>query len=182
MQVIPGQMMFATGSLVCASIGSFHDMRERRIPNLVTGPAIVFGLVAHLVWGGWGALGNATLAGLIAGGSFFLFFVAGGMGAGDVKLMAAVGCWVGLSPLRLVLLSTVIAGGLFALGVSIYKGRLREILRNTCSIVLHHQQQGLRVHPELNLSNSGTLRLPYALPIMAGCLFSLCTLAWEAWS
>jgi prepilin peptidase CpaA len=68
----------------------------------------------------------------------------------------------------------------FALAVSIYNGRLRETLRNVVNLLQHHGRQGLKPHPDLNLSNARTLRLPFALPIAAGCLYTLCTLAWEA--
>jgi len=178
MYALPQQLMFTGGSLLCASIGSVHDVRERRIPNAVTGPAILAGLMLHTISGGWAGLGDSALAGLIAGGIFLLFFLAGGMGAGDVKLMAAVGCFAGLAPLRMVVISTVIAGALFALAVGIYNGRLRETLRNVGALLVHHGQQGLKPHPDLNLTNTHTLRLPFALPIAAGCLFTLCTLAW----
>ena len=167
------------GSLLCAGIGSFHDVRERRIPNLLTGPAIVAGLLLHLAVGGWAQMGSSALAGLIAGSIFLIFFLAGGMGAGDVKLMAAVGCIAGLSPLRLVMVSTVIFGGVFALVLAVYRGRLRQTLGNVIALMAHHRRQGLTPHPELNLANTATLRLPFALPIAAGCLLTVCTLAWE---
>jgi len=165
---------------MCAGIGSFHDVRERRIPNSVTGPAILAALTLHMICGGWAAVGDSTLAGIIAGSIFLLFYLAGGMGAGDVKLMTAIGCFVGLSPLRLIVISTVVAGAVFAVAVGICNGRLRETLHNVGSLLVHHGQQGLTPHPDLNLANTRTLRLPFALPIAAGCLFALCTLAWEA--
>ena len=180
MDVFEQQLMFTGGSLLCAVIGSVTDVRERRIPNRVTGPAIAAGLLLHLTAGGWRGLGDSAFAGLIAGGVFMIFFLAGGMGAGDVKLMTAVGCIAVTSPLLLLAISTAIAGGIFALAVSIRHGRLREMLRNTAVVLAHHGRWGLKPHPELNLDNPRTLRLPFALPIAAGCLVTLCTLAWEA--
>jgi prepilin peptidase CpaA len=179
MDSLQQQLMFTGGSLLCAGIASVSDVRERRIPNRVTGPAIAAGLVLHLVVGGWHGLGDSALAGLIGGGMFLIFFLAGGMGAGDVKLMAAVECIAGMSPLLLLAISTAIAGGVFALAVSIQRGRLREMLRNSGTVLAHHGRWGLRPHPELNLANPRALRLPFALPIAAGCLVTLCTLAWE---
>jgi prepilin peptidase CpaA len=174
------QLMFTGGSLLCAGIGSVMDVRERRIPNLVTGPAIIAGLMLHAIYGGWHGLGDSALAGLIAGGIFLIFFLAGGMGAGDVKLMTAVGCIAGLSALPVVMIATALAGGVFALAISIHHGRLRETLCNVAALLQHHGRQGLKPHPDLNLNNERTLRLPFALPIAAGCLIALCTLAWEA--
>jgi prepilin peptidase CpaA len=180
MVVLEQQLMFTGGSLLCASIGSVTDVRQRRIPNLITGPAMVAGLMLHTLYGGWRGLGDATLAGLIAGGIFLIFFLAGGMGAGDVKLMTAVGCIAGLSPLCMVLISTALAGGVLALAVSVYHGRLRATLVNVVVLLQHHGRLGLKPHPDLNLGNERTLRLPFAMPIAAGCLITLCILAWEA--
>jgi len=77
-------------------------------------------------------------------------------------------------------IATAIAGGVFALAIGIYNRRLGETLRNTVALLQHHGRHGLAPHPELTLDNTRTLRLPFALPIAAGCLFTLCTLAWEA--
>jgi prepilin peptidase CpaA len=174
------QLMFLGGSLLCAGLGAVSDVRERRIPNRITGPAIAAGLMLHAICGGWRGLGDSALAGLIAGGIFLIFFLAGGMGAGDVKLMTAVGCIAGLSALPLVVISTAIAGGVFALAIGIYHQRLGETLRNAVVLLRHHGRNGLAPHPELTLSNARTLRLPFALPIAAGCLFTLCLLVLEA--
>ena len=167
------------GSLLCAGIGSYHDVRERRIPNTLTGPAMVAGLLLHLWVGGWAQMGASALAGLIAGGIFLVLYLAGGMGAGDVKLMTAVGCLAGLSSLRLVMVATVLSGGVFALALALYRGRLRQTVRNVFALIAHHRRSGLTPHPELNLGNTATLRLPFALPIAAGCLVTVCALAWE---
>jgi prepilin peptidase CpaA len=180
MDALHQQVMFTAGSLLCAGVGSVHDVRERRIPNWLTGPAIVAGLALHGLVGGWHGLGDSALAGLIAGAVFLLFCIVGGMGAGDVKLMAAVGCIAGLSPLPMVLVSVAIAGAVFAVAVSARRGRLRETLRNVGALLSHHGIHGLKPHPDLNLSNTRTLRLPFALPVAAGCLFTVCALMWEA--
>jgi prepilin peptidase CpaA len=180
MQAVAQELMFTGCSLVCAGIGSVHDVRERRIPNFVTAPAVGIGLTLHWMAGGWVGLGGSALAGAIAGGLFLVLYLAGGMGAGDVKLMAAVGCLVGLAPLQLVMVWTAIAGGLFGLALAVYSGRLRETLRNVVELLQHHQSRGLRPHSELNVANAGALRIPFALPIAAGCLVAICTLAWEA--
>jgi prepilin peptidase CpaA len=180
MDALEQQKMLTATALLCAGFASVLDVRERRIPNWLTGPAILAGLALHSFASGWSGLADSALAGLIAGGIFLIFFLAGGMGAGDVKLMTAVGCITGLSPLHLVLIATAIAGGMFAIVVSVAHGRLRETLRGVAALLLHHGRRGFTPHPDLNLANTHTLRLPFALPITAGCLFALCVLAWEA--
>jgi prepilin peptidase CpaA len=165
-------LLFAALALGCAAVASFYDVRERRIPNRLTGSCLLAGLLLHL------GLGSAAIASIAAGGLFLVFFLAGGMGAGDVKLMAAIGAIAGLAPLQLLILATVLAGGLFALGLAGYHGRLRQTLVNVAALLVHHGREGIRPHPEMNLTNERTLRLPFALPIAAGCLVTFCTLAW----
>ena len=115
----------------------------------------------------------AAAAGLIAGAIFLLFFLAGGMGGGDVKLMAAVACLAGTRSVAELLAATAIMGGVFALLLAAYRGRLRETFRNLRSLLTHHRQEGLKPHPELNVTNTYSLRLPYALAIAAGCSITL---------
>ena len=79
-----------------ATIGAVHDVRTRRIPNSLTLPGIVFGLLLHLLLGGWRQLGASVWAGIVCGLVFLAFYLAGGMGGGDVKLLAGVGAWTGL--------------------------------------------------------------------------------------
>ncbi len=167
---ISTQTIYMEAALACASIASMYDLRTRRIPNKLTLPAILFGLALHLYRGGPAEMGWSALAGLIAGGVFLLFFLAGGMGAGDVKLMTAVGCLVGTGNIKEVLLATVIIGAVMGIALAIYRGQFRQTLLNVTTLVQHHRAEGLAEHPELNVRNPSSLRLPYALPIAAGCL------------
>jgi prepilin peptidase CpaA len=171
-------MIYATAALACALIGSTCDVRMRRIPNLLTGPAILAGLLLHGLLGGWFQLGSAAAAGLLGGGVFALFYLAGGMGAGDVKLMAAIGCLLGLAPLPLVLLVTAFSGAAFGLVVAVHRQQLCQTLKNVGTILAHHGQEGLTPHPELNVNNAHTLRLPFAIPIAAGCCAATVSALW----
>jgi prepilin peptidase CpaA len=92
--------------------------------------------------------------------------------------MAAVSAIVGPAGLQLLILATVLAGALFAIALAGYHGKLGKTLSNVGALLVHHGQRGLRPHPELNLSNRQTLRLPFALPVAAGCLVALTAIAW----
>jgi prepilin peptidase CpaA len=63
-------------------------------------------------------------------------------------------------------------GALMGVALALYRGRLRETVFNVITLVQHHGAEGLAAHPELNVRNVATLRLPYALPIAAGCLLT----------
>jgi prepilin peptidase CpaA len=170
---LPTEFAFAAGALLCATISAAYDVRCRRIPNFITLPAIVFGLLLHAVFGGWRQMVTAAAGGLICGLIFFVFYLAGGMGAGDVKLMTATGCIAGLPHIGHLLISTAVAGGVMAIGLALYRGQLVATWRNMYALAVHHTIMGLTPHPQFNLSNDRTLRLPYALAIATGCCLSL---------
>ena len=120
----------ATAS-VCALAGSVFDVKSRRIPNFITMPAFLFGLALHLALGGWKQLLNAFAAGLICGLIFLVFYIAGGMGAGDVKLIMAVGCIAGLSHVAYLLVLTAICGGAMAVIYALMRGESFEAFMQT---------------------------------------------------
>ncbi len=167
------EIAYAACSTLCAIVGAVYDIATRRIPNAFTLPAIVFGLLLHLSFDGWRQLATATIAGLVCGFMFLLFYLAGGMGGGDVKLIAAVGCCAGLSLTASLLVFTSFAGGIMAVGLAIARGRLKETMLNLYTLAHHHGTVGLLPHPEFNIGNARTLRLPYGLAIAAGSALSL---------
>ena len=167
--------VYGLASFVCAGIGAVYDVRTRRIPNWLTGWGILAGLLLHLGLGGWRSLSGAAVGGLLAGAILLLFYLAGGMGAGDVKLITAVCCLAGLSAVAGILLGTALLGGLFAVVLALLRHRLQDTFTNMGRLLVYHGSAGLRPHPDLNLSNPGTLRLPYGLAIAAGAGSSLCS-------
>ena len=166
---------FVALALLCATWASVHDVRERRIPNRLTGPAVVLALTLHFALSGWSSVAMATLAGILAGGAMLVFFLAGGMGAGDVKLMAALGWFVGMHSVGTVLVATALCGAACAVFLAMRRGMLRQTLRNTCVLVDHHGTHGLVAHPERNVQSPYQLRMPFAVPMAMGCLIALCT-------
>ncbi len=165
---------FSAVAFGCATIACYHDIRARRIPNRLTAPAALTALLGHFALGGWAALGTAASAGLAAGFAMVLFFLAGGMGAGDVKLVASVACFTGLAPLPTFLLATAIAGALCALALAWHRGLLQRTFANAFRLADHHFRHGLTPDPEHNVRTNSGLRMPFAVPIAAGVL---CTLA-----
>jgi prepilin peptidase CpaA len=168
------EFAFPAGSLLCATLSAVYDVRSRRNPNFITLPAIAFGLLLHAIFGGWRQLATAAAGGLICGLIFLVFYLAGGMGAGDVKLITATGCIAGLSLIGHLLILTALAGGVMAIGLALYRRQLVETWHNMHALTVHHRIMGLTPHPQFNISNERTLRLPYALAIAAGSGLSLC--------
>jgi prepilin peptidase CpaA len=165
---LPTVAVLSTGAAACVT-----DFRSRRIPNVLTFGASAAAIVFFGVANGWAGVGW-SLAGWAVGCALFLpWFLLGGMGAGDVKLLAALGAWVGPTTAIWVALYAGIAGGVFALGVSLYGGYLGRMLRNVWGLLMFWRVMGVQPHPELTLRTGKGPRLPYAFPITAGAVVGL---------
>jgi len=147
------------------------DVRGRRIPNWLTYSGLITALVVRTGLAGWTGLKGGLLGLLLAGGIFYLFFLLGGMGGGDVKLVAAVGAWAGTAQIGSILIVSAIAGGILAVGYMVVFRQMRQTLLNTVELVRHHMTSGLQPHPVINVQQSNTLRLPYGLAVAMGTLF-----------
>lgn len=96
-------------------VAAITDLQSRRIPNLLTIPLFLTGLVAGFAWnGGWGVLESLLAAALLMTPYLLLFLFAGG-GAGDAKLMAGIGAWLGLVNGMAALLAVALTGVLLAI-------------------------------------------------------------------
>src|SRR5258708_12889059 len=164
-QIIPA---LAVSVAVCAAVS---DVRERRIANVLAFPAVVGGVLLQGMLHGWRGLLLGAGGGLLFGGIFLLFYLVRAMGAGDVKLAAALGCIVGSSATLRVMFATALAGGALAIFFMVLSGRIVDTLRNTLWVAGFHLQHGLQTHPVVNLDNPVALRMPYGLAFAAGTLF-----------
>jgi len=156
--------------LTLLSVAAFTDLRERRIPNWVTIPGLLAGLVlGAALEGGFpvAALSGAVLALLVA----FPVFALGGLGAGDVKLFAAVGAFVSAGGLLSVLIYGGIAGGVLALGNAFRRGELLGMLVNTKNLLLYGLTRG-RHGVRIDLQSSGSHSVPYGVAIAAGAVMA----------
>ena len=111
-----------TLTLVAVGIAMVTDLRSRRIPNLLTFPAMLVGILLRTTFQGWEGLG-LSLCGLVGGPLLLLLLHTGrGLGMGDIKLAAAVGAILG-PPLTLVaMLLTALAGGVLAIASQLRPG------------------------------------------------------------
>lgn len=149
--------------LVVSAIAVVTDLRQRRIFNVLTMPAMVAGLVLNTVSNGIGGLGWA-FAGLLLGAALFFVPVAlGGMGAGDLKLLAALGAIGGPGFVFWCAIYASIAGGAFALVAVLKRRQLMPILYSS-ALALSTQQM-----PRA----TSNMRLPYAVPIALGAAAAL---------
>jgi prepilin peptidase CpaA len=159
-------------TLAVLAVATFTDLRSRRIPNWLVFPFLLAGFVVSGALHGWAGIGH-SLAGMALGALLFGVLCAlGGMGMGDVKLVAAIGAWIGSAQLLIALVLTAMAGGVMAICWAVAGGFLGELFRGTGQLLLGFGKRGLRPHPELVLSNPLTRKMPYAPAIAIGTLFS----------
>jgi prepilin peptidase CpaA len=108
---------------------AWTDLQTRRIPNCLTFGGAGAGLGYHLGYYGWPGLAG-SLAGLVLGLSLLLLpYLKGGLGAGDVKALAALGAWLGVMRTFYLFIYMGLAGGLLILAVLWWRGLLRVYLR-----------------------------------------------------
>lgn len=157
-------------AVAVALAAAISDGRSRRIPNLLTYPAMVAGLLLQGAMHGWRGLLQGVGGGVLFGGVFMLFYLVRAMGAGDVKLAAALGCILGPSASFQVMFMTGLAGGALAIIFMVFSGRIIQTLRNTLSVAGFHALHGLRTHPTVNLDNPAAVSMPYGLAFAAGTL------------
>ncbi len=147
------------------------DLRTRTVPNVLVACGAVAGVAAN-VWsfGAAGAAGSVT--GAVVGMAVFLpFFLLRGMGAGDVKLMGALGACLGTVAVLQTALIAALAGAVLAILAALRSGLLGRTLANTGRLLGSWLTRGPRRSAELSLDNPQALKIPYALPIAAGALF-----------
>ena len=160
-------------AIVFAAVACATDLRNSRIPNALTFGSLALALIVHglLPQGlGWGH----ALLGILAGGAiFFPFFALGGMGAGDVKLMAALGAWLGWQPALFIAMYGAAAGGVLAIVVALASGYLRQAFANLGRLLMHWRIVGVEPLPDLTLEHARGPRLAYAVPIFIGLLVTL---------
>ncbi len=148
-------------------VATVMDLRSRRIPNWLVLPFLAAGVVV-LTWRyGWHGL-EQSLAGAALGLlTFGVLFWMGGMGAGDVKLFAAIGAWIGPGQLFLALVLTGLAGGVMVLGWAAWGGFLKDLFAGTGDLIF-----GGKKREGMTLSNPLRRKLPYAPAIAIGTLIS----------
>lgn len=159
--------------VLIALAGCAYDLRTRRIPNAITFGAALLAFVHAFATSGGSGLG-LSIAGWAIGCALFLpLFIVRGLGAGDVKFLAALGAWFGPADLFTVIYYTAIAGGVMALVVVLRSGYLKSALANVWLLLCHWRITGFTAHAEISLDNPRAPRLPYGIAIAAGALTTI---------
>jgi prepilin peptidase CpaA len=155
---------------------AIYDVRYRRIPNWISVSGTLVGLLLNgfLYHGAPGLI--FSLKGLLMGfGVYFLLYVLHAMGAGDVKLMAAVGSLVGWQDWFGIFLITAILGGIMAMLLSLARGRVKTTFWNVGFILgeMGHGRAAYMTREELDVKSPKSVGLPHGAVIAVGTIFFL---------
>jgi len=159
-------------TLIAVAIAAVTDMHRRIIPNWLVLPFLLAGITASAWMGGWHGVGQ-SMEGLGLGLLLFgVMFWMGGMGAGDVKLAAAIGAWIGPSQLFFALFVAALAGGFMVVGWAIVAGFLPDLLKGAGNLVFGRRKGDSNPDEKLDLSHPKARKMPYAPAIALGTLIS----------
>jgi prepilin peptidase CpaA len=157
-------------ALIVAGIAAGIDVKSRRIPNWLTIPGFFMGLTVNQILYGWNGL-KWGLAGALAMLAVLLPIVLlRGLGAGDWKLMGALGATLGLRNVIYVFLTAIMIAGLMAVVQMIWQRRVAETLSNMWELLRGFFVYGLKPHPEIQLGNARASHLPFGVAAAAATL------------
>ncbi|MBA3037342.1 MAG: prepilin peptidase [Desulfobacterium sp.] len=167
-----GQSILIYILIIVLIIAAVWDLFFHKIPNWLTFPAAAVSVIYHTGLNGWSAF-FFSLEGICLGVAILLpFYLLGGMGAGDVKLLGTVGGFVGPLGVLFAFLFTALAGGIYAIIVLAVNGCLKESTLRFKTILTTFLLTGkfIYIPPP---AKEQKLRLLYGIPIAVGTLLAM---------
>jgi prepilin peptidase CpaA len=166
--------------LLIVGIAAIYDLRYRRIPNWLVLTGLVLGLGANTLLFAWAGLQRSLLGLGLAFLVYFPLYLLRGMGAGDVKLMAAVGSIVGWADWIGIFVLTAIVGGVLAVALLAARSQLRRGFSNVGYLVV--QLLSFRLpyarKEELDVKSEKSVKLAHGVTIAWGSVLFLVA-AWK---
>jgi prepilin peptidase CpaA len=157
------EIFISAGALGVAGWAGWIDWRTRRIPNWLTIPGLLIGLGLSAWFGRWpGAKASLEGAG-ISLAVLLPFVLMEGLGAGDWKLMGALGAFLGPNRTIVILLGTVLIAGMMSLVEIIRQRRVRETLSNLWVLFVAYSTFHVANVRGVSLDNPGLLKIPFGV-------------------
>jgi prepilin peptidase CpaA len=158
---------------VIAVIAGVTDWRSRRIPNWLTMPGFLLGVLTNTLVGGWAGTKDSLLGAGLGLGLLLPFVVIRVLGAGDWKLVGALGAFLGPHPLMVVLIVTILVNGVMALAMIVWKKRVAETARNFMRMLAAFATMHLPGR-DLTLDNPDAVKVPFGIAVaVAMVLYTL---------
>ncbi len=172
-----GQMIWPF-TLTLTFWAGWIDWRTRRLPNWLTVSGILVGIAVRSWISGWQGAAGALEGALLALVLLLPLVYLRALGAGDWKLMGAVGALLGPKMFLFVLVASIFVSGLMAAAMMVQSKRVKATFRNLAALFRGFVSFGLRKHPEISLDNPALLKLPFGVAAAAGTLMCFCAARW----
>jgi prepilin peptidase CpaA len=157
------EVVISAGALGLASWAGWLDWRLRKIPNWLTVPALLVGLVVSSALWRWPGL-KASLEGAgICLGVLLPVVLVRGLGAGDWKLMGALGSFLGPQRAIVILLGTVLIAGLMSVVEIVRQRKVQETFRNLVTLFVAYSTFRVNNVRAISLDNPGLLKIPFGV-------------------
>jgi prepilin peptidase CpaA len=158
---------------VLSAIAGYTDWRFRRIPNWLTIPGLVLGAAANTLVRGWPGTEDSLLGAGLGLALLLPFVIIRALGAGDWKLIGALGAFLGPRQLVLVLIVTILVNGAMAVIMIVWRRRVKQTARNFLQMlaaIATFQLPGR----ELTLDNPDAVKVPFGVAVaIAMILYAL---------
>jgi prepilin peptidase CpaA len=167
-------LVFQVLMLLMVCLAAIYDIRFRRIPNWLVLSGLLLGLGLNVFLSEWQGLRLSLLGLGLASLIYFPLYLLRGMGAGDVKLMMALGSMVGWANWLGIFVITSILGGVVAMLLLVSRGKLRTALVNVQFLLQNLLSfRAPYAREELDLASPKSMKLPHGVVIAAGTLLFL---------
>lgn len=159
-------------AILASLVAVFYDVRHRIIPNWLTLPMWVGGLAWSALSAGGLALGDALLASVILAAPYVWLYVVAGGGAGDAKMMGALGAWMGMVNGLVLLMAVSLSAIVIGVLISLHRRRVKEVASNLSAATQNLLWSPLNflTHRPIEQVSSGSSRqkMPYGIVISTG--------------
>lgn len=151
---------------------AYIDGKQLKVPNWLTYPMFFAGLIYGAVTGGWAGFGESLIGAAVGLACLLPLYAVGGMGAGDVKLMAGMGAFVGATVTFYAFVVTVVVGAVMALAMALWAGKFQHHLGQFFMIWFEWTTiRDPRQLAAIAAERKPTMRLlPYGIPICIGSI------------
>ncbi|MNZ88674.1 Type IV leader peptidase family protein [compost metagenome] len=159
------------GCFILLCLAFISDVGTMKIPNYITFPGIVAGIIYHGAMWGWSGLLFALKGAGVGFGLMFLMHILGAVGGGDVKLFAGIGAWTGVWLTLSIMMYSIIAAGCLGLIVLLWRREMFNRMRN-----MLHNIIGAVITKSLAPIESGEnkqLQMPFMLAVLPGAILAV---------
>ena len=178
----PAEMLPLAVVIVATCFAAVTDIRTFKIYHAVTLPLLLSGFFFRFLLGGWVGLGDSLTGAFFGFASLLIFYLLGGMGAGDVKLMAGVGAWLGMPLTFHVFLAASLAAGVYAVVLVVLNHGVSETVvyfqLSWLRLMSLRRRLGTdsRIEDEVKRDDRSRRLIPFAAMILVGIFAAL---IWE---